>query len=160
LGLRSSRARVGLRQARFRNHLKNGLIPFPNSSKNPNKYRRFKEQLGNRFGYRVPTHHNIASPYIKSSLDDLLELHTKSLIPLKPLPPPTRLEATRAPPSGQGALPEPPEAAQPLALDGRWPEQAIVDRFEVEKKDTAASPSSPPDLVKLTVRIPDATTPF
>jgi hypothetical protein len=109
---------------------------------------------------RVPTHHNIASPYIKSSLDDLLELHTKSLIPLKPLSPLTRLEATRAPPSGQGALPEPPEAAQPLALDRRWPEQAIVDRFEVEKKDTAASPSSPPDLVKLTVRIPDATTPF
>jgi hypothetical protein len=57
--------------------------PFPNPSKNPNEHRQFKEQLGYRFGCRVPVHHDIASPYIKNSPSDLLELHTEPPIPLQ-----------------------------------------------------------------------------
>jgi hypothetical protein len=122
-------------------------IAFPNPSKNPNKHRQFKEQFGIRFGCRVPMHHDLASPYIKNSPDDLLELHTE---------PPRRFEAIGAPSSGQGALPEPPKATQLLTLDEWWPEQATTCRFEVEKKDNVTSPSRRlPDLTKLPVRIPD-----
>jgi hypothetical protein len=100
-------------------------------------------------------HHDVASPYIKNSPYDLMELHTE------PSPMPRQFEATQAPPSGQGAPSEPPEAAQPLSLDRRRPEQATASSIKVEKKDVAASPSCRlPDSEKPPISIPSVAAPF